>query len=127
MTDAARQRERAYLDLLHFGLVWVRDLAYEGQVELCLIEADHLHNIPSLVGETNEHRHVYYIVEERGLYLNRLRELGATERLQQSSTFYSGPWRVLARAAGVKLSECGLSPKTKRKSRQQMRRSLRAK
>ena len=38
-----------------------------------------------------------------GLYLRRLRELGAAEYLEQVSTWYSEPWRVLASAAGVQL------------------------
>ena len=105
MVEAAKARERAYLDLLDHGLVMVRNFAYGGQLDLCRIEADHLHNIPSLLGESNEHRHVYYIVQERGLYLQRLRELGATEYLETVSIWYSEPWRVLACAAGVTLAE----------------------
>jgi hypothetical protein len=105
MIEMARLRERAYLDLLQHGLVLVRNFAYGGQLELCRIEADHLHNVPTLLGETNEHRHVYYIVQERGLYLERLRELGATEYLKRVSIWYAEPWRVLARVAGVTLSE----------------------
>ena len=56
MADVIQPREQAYLDLLHRGLVKVRDFAWDGQMELCRIEADHLHNIPTLLGETNEHR-----------------------------------------------------------------------
>jgi hypothetical protein len=74
-------------------------------MELCRIEADHLHNIPTLLGETNEHRHVFYIMQERELYLERLRKLGATEYLEQTAIWYSEPWWVLACAAGVVLSE----------------------
>jgi hypothetical protein len=105
LTEVAQLRDRAYLDLLDLGFVTLRNCAYSGPLELCLIEADHLHNLPSLVGEINEHRHVYYIVQERGLYLQRLRELGATEYLQRASNLYAGSWQVLARAAGVTLSE----------------------
>jgi hypothetical protein len=101
VVEAAKARERAYLDLLDHGLVMVRNFAYGGHLDLCRIEADHLHNIPSLLGESNEHRHVYYIVQERGLYLQRLRELGATEYLETVSIWYSEPWQVLACAAGV--------------------------
>jgi len=105
VTDKLQPRERAYLDLLHHGLVMVRNFAHGGQLELCRIEADHLHNIPTLLGETNEHRHVYYILQERGLYLERLRELGAAEYLRQVSIWYSESWRVLACVAGVTLSQ----------------------
>ena len=103
--EAAQPREQAYLDLLHRGMVMVRNLAERGQLELCRVEADHLHNIPTLLGESNERRHVFYIVKERGLYLQRLRELSATEYLESVAIWYSGPWRVLASVAGVALSD----------------------
>jgi uncharacterized protein (TIGR02996 family) len=104
-SEPVQARERAYLDILHHGLVRVRDFAYAGQTQLCEIEADHLHNIPTLLGETNESRHVFYIMQERGLYLERLRRLGATEYLELVTIWYSEPWWVLACAAGVTQSE----------------------
>ncbi len=96
-------REQAYLDLLERGLVLLRNFARLGDIDLCRIEADHLHNIPSLLHEGNEHRHEYYIRGERGLFLQRLRERGAAVYLEQVAIWYSGPWRVLAEAAGVRL------------------------
>ena len=103
MGGAVQPRDQAYLDLLHSGLVLLRTFAHTGAVELCRIEADHLHNIPTLLHESNEHRHDYYIRGERGLYLQRLRELGAAEYLEQVGIWYAGPWQVLAEAAGVRL------------------------
>ncbi len=98
-------RERAYLDILHRGLVMVRNFAQYGPRELCEIEADHLHNIPRILGETHEPSHVYYILHERGLYLERLRRLGAEEYLKEVRIWYGEPWWVLAHAAGVTESE----------------------
>ncbi len=103
MADGVHPRLQAYLDLLHRGLVLLRNYTHTDNVELSRIEADHLHNIPSLLYEDNEHRHEYYIRGERGLYLQRLRELGAAEYLEQAGIWYSGPWIVLAEAAGVRL------------------------
>ena len=103
MGDAIQPREQAYLDLLHCGLVLLRNFAHTGDVELCRIEADHLHNIPTLLHEENQHRHEYYIREERGLYLQRLRAQG------QSNTWSRWPlvFRAVAGAgvgaAGVRL------------------------
>src|SRR5262245_16329231 len=107
MGDEVQSREQAYLDLLHRGLVLLRNFAHAGNAELCRVEADHLHNIPTLLHEDNEHRHEYYIQGERGLYLQRLRELGAAEYLEQVAISYSEPWRVLASAAGVRLPAWG--------------------
>lgn len=105
MSDQARTREEAYLNLLHFGLVMVRDSAFGGHIELCQVEADHLHNIPSLIGEANESRHSYYIEHERGLYLERLHSMGATDYLEHVMIFYTESWQILADAAGLRLSE----------------------
>lgn len=103
MGEAVQPRQQAYLDLLERGLVMIRNFAYAGNIELCRIEADHLHNIPSLLHEDNERRHVYYIRGERGLYLQRLRERGAAEYLEEVGIWYAGPWRVLAEVAGVQI------------------------
>lgn len=103
MGEASRIRLQAYLDLLANGLVLLRNHSHSDQVELCRIEADHLHNIPTLLYEDNERRHEYYIRGERGLYIRRLRELNAVESLEQARLWYSGPWKILADAAGYPL------------------------
>src|SRR5262249_16432272 len=103
MNDTPMNREQAYLNLLHHGLVMIRNSASAGQIDLCRVEADHLHNIPSLLHETNEHRHLYYIEEERGLYLDRLKDTATTEYLDTAELLYSEPWRVLAGVAGMRL------------------------
>jgi hypothetical protein len=104
MTDATQRRLQAYLDILHRGLVQLRNFAYSGKIELCRIEADHLHNIPTLLYEDNEHRHEYYIRGERMLYLEQLKALGVAELLEHSQVWYAEPWMTLADVAGVKLT-----------------------
>ena len=98
-------RQKAYLDLLAHGLVAVRNLAYGDRSELCGVEADHLHNIPSLLDETNENRHVYYIAKERGLYLDRLRQMGADNHLTQMMAWNNQAWLTLSSIAGVELTD----------------------
>jgi hypothetical protein len=98
-------RQQAYLDLLTHGLAAVRNLAEAGLTDLCGVEADHLHNIPSLLEESNEHRHHYYLVAERAGYLAQLRRLGAAEYLEQMAIWYGQSWRTLASVAGVALAE----------------------
>jgi len=72
--DHARtsQRDSVYLHILSFGLLRLRDAASAGYTEYCTIEADHLHNLPSLIGEQNESRHDGYFHKERSLYLERV-------------------------------------------------------
>jgi hypothetical protein len=103
MSAAIQSREQAYLDLLHRGSVMLRNFAHTGDVLLCRIEADHLHNIPTLLHEDNEHRHEYYVHGERGLFFQRLRHLGATEYLEQVRIWYTEPWQILAAAAHCQL------------------------
>jgi hypothetical protein len=70
--DQASERDRIYLQILQWGLIGVRAAAWAGDSAYCAVEADHLHNLPSLVGETNELRHDYYYEQERTLYLERV-------------------------------------------------------
>ncbi len=100
MNEPLPQRPQAYLDLLARGLVLLRDSAHAGRIDLCRIEADHLHNVPSLLAERNEGRHEYYIRGERGLYLARLQEIGAEDYLAHVGALFSDPWRILADVAG---------------------------
>jgi hypothetical protein len=107
MNNEILDRDKAYLNLLHFGLVMIRNVTHSDRIDLCRIEAEHLHEIPTLVGEPNERRHVFYLQGTRGLYLQSLREIGATEYLENATIWYSGPWRVLESVAKVRPSEEG--------------------
>ena len=104
---AATPRDRAYLDLLRSGLANVRNFAHAGRAELCAAEADHLHNVPSLIGEANEHRRLYYLRAERAAYLARVRELATPDEVEWVGIWYAGPWAVLAACAGVDLADVG--------------------
>jgi hypothetical protein len=68
-------RVEIYLEILQHGLGAIRDAAVRGDARVCEIEADHLHNLPSLVDEKNEARHRYYLEQERQLYLDRLKSV----------------------------------------------------
>jgi hypothetical protein len=104
MSEALTPRDRAYLDLLHYGLVLLRNFTSGGRLEFAPVESEHLHEVPTLIGEENERRHVYYLRGTRSLYLQQLRALGDAAYLEQVSIWYSGPWRVLADAAGWRLT-----------------------
>ena len=103
MGEVLTFRDQAYLDILHHGLVLLRNFACGGRLEFCPVETEHLHEIPTLIGEANEHRQLYYLRGTRGLYLQNLRELCAAEYLERIAIWYAEPWRVLATAAGVQL------------------------
>jgi hypothetical protein len=66
------RRDEIYLEMLEHALPAIRNMAQAGFLAYCAIETDHIHNLPSLIGETNEHRHAYYLRAERNLYLERV-------------------------------------------------------
>ena len=92
-----RTRDEVYRDILGFGLLHVRNAAYSGDAHTCEIEADHLHNLPSLIGEPNELRHRYYYDNERTLYLERMavQDSSAAERARFTLARYHDLWAEL--------------------------------
>jgi len=70
-----RPRSLIYAEILHFGLREIREAAHLGHAKQCEVEADHLHNVPTLFDEDNEERHIFYIKEEVQLYLDRLKQV----------------------------------------------------
>jgi hypothetical protein len=103
MGEVLTPRDRAYLDILHRGLCLLRNFARGGRLELCSVEAEHLHEVPTLIGRADERQHAYYLRVTRGLYLQQLQELRDAIYLEQVSIWYSGPWQELAEAAGMQL------------------------
>lgn len=81
-----------YLQMLELGLsqvkhaLWARDYAWaEAQVEL-------LHNVPSLIGESNIERHRYFWEAERPHYLAWLARSGSAEAKAKTTTYYESIW-----------------------------------
>ena len=68
MTD----RDPVYVQILHFAVTQIRDTGRAGLTSYCAIEMDHIHNLPSLIGEPNDRRHLYYFNIERTEYLERV-------------------------------------------------------
>lgn len=93
-------REEAYLEILHWGLIRLRNEACGENQELCAIEADHLHNLPALIAHPSEEGHAYYLDTERPVYLERLEKLGAEEYLQRAHAWYDSSWEALESSLG---------------------------
>jgi hypothetical protein len=64
-----RDRRKIYLDILYTGLLNCRSAGWRGDAAAAAAEADHLHNIPSLLSDDNEARHDYYLDLETGCYV----------------------------------------------------------
>ena len=82
----------AYYKAMHRA---IREAARAGKTAVCEIEADHIHNLPSLLHEANEARHHCYIVPERKYYIARLEEHGDADYAEQQLRQYKDPWKVL--------------------------------
>jgi hypothetical protein len=73
-------RSEAYKHILTMGVLALRDRAPRfNSSRLVEIEAEHLHNIPSLIDEDNLQRHLYYFNKERPAYIASLQELAIPE------------------------------------------------
>jgi hypothetical protein len=64
-----KELDPLYLKILSHGLSAIRDALHGGNLEWCKHETEHLHNMPSLIGDENKHRHLQYLSSERTMYL----------------------------------------------------------
>ena len=87
------ERDDIYVQILHLGLLALRNAAQSGNASHCAIEADHLQNIPSLIGETDEHRHARYLNSERVDYLEHADR--SVPEIGFVLSRYAGPWKAL--------------------------------
>ena len=89
-------RDEVYLRILTLGLLALRDRAPQFKSpKLVQAESDHLHNIPSLIGEENIQRHIFYYNSERTLYVERLKKLNLPEYSEHQLSSYVGLWNQL--------------------------------
>ena len=89
-------RSDAYKHILTMGLLALRDRAPRfNSSRLVEIEAEHLHNIPSLIDEDNIQRHLYYFNRERPAYIASLKELAIPEYADNVLRMYLAPWEAL--------------------------------
>jgi hypothetical protein len=63
-----------YLTILQKGLLFSREAHSQRLCDWLGAEIEFLHNIPSLMGDTNLHRHVYFVQGEWDLYMQTMRE-----------------------------------------------------
>lgn len=104
-------RRDAYVYLLTWGLLAIRASACRGDTRLCKIEADHIHNLPSLLDEQNDQRHRYYIENEREHYLAQLQSHADASYREQMVSRYESAWKMLMDVAAREkgMSAGGLS------------------
>jgi hypothetical protein len=84
--------DRLYCQLLTFGFVILRQASDSGDLNWIGSEVEFLHNVPSLIGESNAARHEYFWRQERTHYVNLVM---ASDRHGQKTalrTYYEPIW-----------------------------------
>lgn len=82
------QLQKLYIRILHTGLIVIRTAIEMEHNEWADVEINFLHNIPSLLNETNIHRHRYFWEQERPYYLERINELELDDDITGMRPFY---------------------------------------
>jgi hypothetical protein len=84
-----------YLELLRYGLLLLRDAVWLGDVEWAKAETQHLHEIPTLIGDDNVHRHVDYMQRIRVDYVKFVKGSDRPELNTGVATYYYPVWRQM--------------------------------
>jgi hypothetical protein len=66
------------LKILDEGLIRIRALGWSGDPQRCALEADHLHNLPSLIAKFSRERLEYYWKAERPGFIEASSRNGLT-------------------------------------------------
>lgn len=98
-----------YCQLLHLGFIVLRQAVHSGDSEWIRAEIDLLHNLPSLIGESNLERHRYFWFAERDLYIKRISALGRDDANSRMRTYYEPIWLEMEPVLLCTLSR-GLEP-----------------
>jgi hypothetical protein len=82
-----------YCTLLQFGFISLREAILSKDYAWAEKEVEFLHNIPTLVDETNLERHRCFWFNERDLYIQWVNTRGSDEPRSRMRTFYEPVWR----------------------------------
>lgn len=81
--------DKHYQQLLHFGLLNVREAVFADDSDWAKVETEFLHNLPSLIGEANLERHRYFWEAERPAYLAWVQGSNHTAARSRLAAFYA--------------------------------------
>ena len=90
-----------YKAILTAGLIAIRDAAEVGDIARCRAEAEHLHNLPSLLEEKNKQRHLYYFSTEKTTYLEWVLSTKRKDLMEFVSMAYMPYWKQMEEVLGV--------------------------
>jgi hypothetical protein len=93
--------DRLYIAILYRGLVSIRNASSNGDLDLCRAESEYLHEIPSLIGETNMHRHIYQVTKVRPAFLKWANDNRREDVLEFVKTWLAAEWKRIDEILGV--------------------------
>jgi hypothetical protein len=93
--------DNIYLWLLRCGVVAIRNSACGGHIEHCKKEAEHLHNLPGLIGQSIGYSHIFYATKERLRYLKWARQYNREEVNVLITFFYAAKWKEMDAILGT--------------------------
>lgn len=91
-----KELDKLYLAILESGLVAIRNASHDGNLEYIRQEAEHLHEIPSLLEEVNSERHLYYFDCVRQAYLEWISSNAGDAARELVDCYYAAPWKEMA-------------------------------
>jgi len=83
-----------YAKLLQVGLIVLRQAIWSSDREWAQMEVQHLHNLPSLINESNIERHRYFWFQERERYIEWASKKGGDPQ-SRMLTYYEPLWREM--------------------------------
>ena len=87
--------DRLYCQLLSVGFIVLRQASEAGDLGWVSSELEFLHNVPSLIGETNRKRHEYFWTQERTHHVQSVMASGREMRKSRMRTYYEPIWREM--------------------------------
>ena len=85
------------LEILKQAALNIRLAAHKGDSEQCFQEADHIHNIPTILSSFSEENLKYYLKVERSIYLKRSKKGYPKFRLRKAGV----TWKKLFSCEGI--------------------------
>ncbi len=93
--------DRLYIAILHQGLISIRNASNNGDLNLCQAESEYLHEVPSLIGETNMRRHIYQAAKVRPAFLKWANDNRREDILEFVKTWFAAEWKRIDAILGI--------------------------
>jgi hypothetical protein len=101
------QFDLSYAQTLQVGFIVLKQAFESGACDWIDAELELLHNVPSLIGESNKERHRYFWHRERTRYIDWVSGPGRDEARSRMRTYYEPIWNQMKPLVDTLLQEDG--------------------